>query len=146
MKFNLAGESNKLLAKSAQNKSFVGEILMGASLGPVFSSCSPTYFLILATVLPQSFFIGLICLIFYSVGLALILLLVAFLGQKCVQKLKWAADPEGPLKKGLGILFILVGLFILTGADKKVQTYILDKGFFDIGKVEEILLENVETP
>ena len=47
--------SNQWLGKASQKKSVFGDVLMGAALGPVFSSCSPTYFVILATVLPQSF-------------------------------------------------------------------------------------------
>src|SRR3989344_7070294 len=50
--------SNKLLATGYQQNSFWGDVLMGAALGPVFSSCSPTYFVILATLLPASFAIG----------------------------------------------------------------------------------------
>src|SRR5262245_32101012 len=36
--------SNKLLASGYQQDSFWGDVIMGAALGPVFSSCSPTYF------------------------------------------------------------------------------------------------------
>ncbi|MDD5068587.1 MAG: cytochrome c biogenesis protein CcdA, partial [Candidatus Pacebacteria bacterium] len=47
-------KSNKILGVGYQKKSFWGDIIIGASLGPVFSSCSPTYFIVLATVLPAS--------------------------------------------------------------------------------------------
>lgn len=137
----LSNSSNKLLGASAQKKSYLGDILIGLSLGPVFSSCSPTYFLILATVLPQNFATGFLYLVAYSLGLALILLLIAFLGQKIVRRLQWAANPEGWFKRILGILFIVVGLFILTETDKKVQTYILDKGYWETTQVEQKLLE-----
>lgn len=138
-------KSNQLLAESAQKKSGVwSDILIGASLGPVFSSCSPTYFIILATVLPQSFGMGLVALIAYSLGLALILLLVAYLGQKFTQRLQWAADPHGWFKRSLGILFILVGLFVFTGLDKKAQTAILDIGFLNITNVEQKIINNFD--
>ncbi len=132
--------SSELLQKSSQKKGLLGDILVGLSLGPVFSSCSPTYFLILATVLPQSYATGVLYLIAYAIGLSLSLLLIGYLGQRVVKKLKGAADPKGWFKRGLGALFILVGLFIMTGTDKKLQTYILDTGFLDITKVEQALL------
>lgn len=47
----LSISSNKLLGAGYQKKSFWGDVIIGASLGPVFSTCSPTYFVILATVL-----------------------------------------------------------------------------------------------
>lgn len=144
LKLNLSQKSNKILSEASHQKSYWRDILVGASLGPVFSSCSPTYFLILATILPQSLASGILHLIVYSLGLGLVLLLIAFLGQKFVAKIRWAADPKGWFKKGIGVLFILVGVFILTGADKKLQTYILEKGFFDITKVEQILLERMD--
>jgi len=144
LKLNLSQKSNQALAQSAQKKTYLGDILIGASLGPVFASCSPTYFLILATVLPENFGTGVLYLIVYAIGLSLILLFVALLGQKFVRKIQWAADPKGWFKRGLGILFILVGIFIMTGADKKVQTYILDKGFFDVTRIEGKFLEKFD--
>ena len=59
--------------------------MIGAALGPVFSSCSPTYALIVATVLPQSFLSGLFYISVYVIGLALMLLLVA--GKKGTYKI-----------------------------------------------------------
>ena len=137
----LGGTSEEWLAKSANKKTWVGDVLIGASLGPVFSACSPVYFFILASILPVSFASGVVYLSVYALGLSLILLLIAYLGQKFVKKVTWAADPKGWFKRGLGILFILVGLFIMTGTDKKVQTYLLEKGLFDVTKVEIQLLQ-----
>lgn len=141
IKLGLSQKSGTLLSEASHKESYWGDILVGFSLGPVFSSCSPTYFLILATVLPQSIGLGIVYLVVYAAGLSLILLLVAFLGQKFIQKVKWAANPNGWFKKIIGILFVLVGIFILTGIDKKIQTYMLDQGFFDITRLEQKLLE-----
>ena len=140
-RFNLSGKSGQLLAKSAKKKTLWGDILIGASLGPVFASCSPTYFLILATVLPQNFFVGLLYLAAYALGLASILLLVGYIGQRFVAKIQWATDPNGWFKRGLGALFVIVGIFIFTGADKQLQVYLLERGLFDISKVELRLLK-----
>jgi len=134
---------NKILASGYKKKNIWGDVIVGASLGPVFSTCSPTYFLVLAAVLPESFTLGILYLLAYSVGLSLALLAVAFVGQKIVNKVGVVADPHGTFKKVLGIIFILVGIAIITGFDKTLQIKILDAGFFDVTKIEQKLLELV---
>ncbi len=133
---------SQLIGAGHQKKSIFGDILIGAALGPVFSSCSPTYFLILATVLPASFLLGTFYLITYIAGLASILLAIALLGQKFVSHLTWAANPYGWFKRSLGILFLVVGLAIFTGFDKTIEAKILDSGFNTV-QFENSLLESV---
>lgn len=140
----LQSKSDHLLESSAQKQGRGSDILLGAALGPVFSSCSPTYFIILATVLPANFGLGLLYLAVYAAGLSLVLLLIAKLGQRFVKNIRWAADPNGWFKKGLAILFLLVGIFILAGADKKLQASILESGYFNITNVEQKILEQLE--
>ena len=142
VKFNFGGATQSKLQQAGQKESVWGGILIGAALGPVFSSCSPTYFLIIATILPVSFFYGFIYLIVYSLGLALMLGLIAFFGQKLIGRLGWAANSNGLFKRGLGILLIAVGLLVLTGYEKKLESAILDLGY-GVTDIEERLLENM---
>lgn len=134
-------DSNMLLGKGVQKKNFYGDILIGAALGPVFSTCSPTYFIILATVLPASPVLGIVYLLSYAVGLCLSLLLVTLIGQRILARLNIASDPRGWFKRVLGILFLLVGFAILFGFDKKAQFFLLDSGVFDVTTIEHKLLE-----
>lgn len=143
LKLNFEHASNGWLAKASKKNSFAGDVLMGAALGPVFSSCSPTYFIILATVLPQSFLVGLINLIAYATGLSIILLLIALLGQRFVGKVDRLTDPNGWFKKTIGVIFLLVGLSIMTGIDKKIEAYVLDNAFFSAVDIEQKLLDSV---
>jgi cytochrome c biogenesis protein CcdA/thiol-disulfide isomerase/thioredoxin len=146
IRFNLvlSRKSNTLLAEGVKKESFLGDIIIGASLGPVFSSCSPTYFVILATVLPQSFGTGLVYLIAYSAGLSLALLLIARLGQKLISRLDGVSDPEGWFKRTLGALFLFVGIFVASGLDKNIQTYLISNNIFDVTRLEQnFLLPNV---
>ncbi|HKX24415.1 MAG TPA: cytochrome c biogenesis protein CcdA [Candidatus Saccharimonadales bacterium] len=129
VKFNLG--SNKLLGKAAQQQGWLGAVLVGMALGPVFSSCSPTYALIVAGVLPASFGEGLTYLIAYAVGLSAVLLLVGLLGQQAVHKLGWASNPHGWFKRTLAIVFILVGLGVIFGIDKAIQTFVVQNGWYD---------------
>lgn len=142
---SLSARSNILLGKGDQKNNFYGDIIVGASLGPIFSTCSPTYFIVLATVLPVSLFLGLIYLFSYTIGLCLALFVVSIVGQKIVDKLGIVADSRSWFKRSLGIVFLLVGIAIIGGLDKKVQIYLLDAGIFDVTKIEQKLLEkNVE--
>ncbi len=140
----ISRKSNQLLTKGYKKDSVWGDVIVGASLGPIFSACSPTYFVILATVLPASFALGLLYLFVYAAGLSIALLLVALLGQRIMVRLGIAADPNGWFKRIMGIIFVLVAVFIISGYDKKAQIAILDAGFFDVGKIELKLLERVK--
>ncbi len=138
----LGRKSNQLVAEGLQKESFKGDILIGASLGPVFASCSPTYFLILATVLPESFLKGLVYLTAYALGLSVTLLLIAKLGEKLAGSLEKYADPEGWFKKTLGLIFILIGLLIATGVDKKIESVMVRNNLLNFVQFEEKILEN----
>lgn len=132
--------SNKLLGKSYSKKNIGGDVLIGVSLGPVFSSCSPTYALIVASLLPLSFIQGLLYLFVYAIGLAATLLLIAYAGQSVVTKLHWLSNPNGWFRRSIGLIFIVVGLVILFGLDKKFQSFVLDRGWYNpISNLEQRL-------
>lgn len=140
----LSAGSNKLVGSGYQKKNFAGDVIIGAALGPVFSTCSPTYFVILASVLPVSFALGTTYILAYVFGLSLMLLLIALLGQRFIDRLLSVADSRGFIKRGIGILFVVLGLLIATGYEKKIETKILDSGYFDITKIEQLLLEKAQ--
>jgi cytochrome c biogenesis protein CcdA/thiol-disulfide isomerase/thioredoxin len=136
--------SNQLLGQGYQKQNIWGDIIVGASLGPVFSTCSPTYFIILATVLPARPLEGFIDLLAYTVGLCGALLGVALIGQKIIDRLGLVSDPKSWFKRGLGILFIIIGIIIALGIDKTLEARILTAGFFDITRIEQHLLQNID--
>ena len=137
----LSSRSNKLVGTGYQKKSVWGDVLVGAALGPVFSTCSPTYFVILASVLPASFALGTVYLLAYVLGLSLILLFLGLLGERLAQRMSTFADPRGWFKRGIGLLFVILGLMIAVGYEKKLETAILESGYFDATKLEQTLLE-----
>ena len=135
-------KSNTFLNQSYQNRGkWWGDMILGVALGPIFTTCSPTFFVILATVLPASLALGTIYLIAYCFGLALALLLIAFLGQKVLLKFANLADPKSNFKKIIGWIFIILAILIATGIIKKIETKILDAGFFDFTKIERNISE-----
>lgn len=121
----LQERSTTKLASAQNKKGATGAVLTGAALGPVFTSCSPMYGYVIVTVLPASFAQGLLLLGAYVVGLSATLLAIALLGQKFIGKARWAADPHSWFRRGIGIVFILVGIAIIFGLDKDLQTWII---------------------
>lgn len=137
-KTGLQATSNRMMSRSQSNTGVKKDILLGFSLGPVFNSCSPTYALIVAVILPTSFALGLGYLFAYAIGLGLILLLISIFGRVLVAKLKWVSNPNGVFQKVIGIIFIAVGLVVIFGIDKQIQSFVLQSGWYDpIIKIEE---------
>lgn len=138
---NLNLISNKAVGTGYIKNSYTGDMLIGLALGPVFTTCSPTYLFIIATVLPATFAAGLVYLIGYTFGLALSLLLIAYFGQAIVGRLSARMDAAGRIKQIFGALIILVGVAILTGYDKKLEAFILDSGYGATINFENGLIE-----
>lgn len=135
--------TNKLLGRSFLRGGRAGDLLIGFSLGPVFASCSPTYAFIVASVLPASLALGITYLGAYAAGLAGMLLVIAYGGQALTSRLGWLSNPSGAFKRVVGVLFIVVGLAVITGLDKKIQAYVLGRGWYDpIYKLERSLEQN----
>jgi cytochrome c-type biogenesis protein len=114
------------LQAAATREGAWGAVLIGAALGPVFSSCSPLYGYVIVTVLPAQFGYGLALLIAYAVGLCLTLLVIALLGRRLVVRLGWAADSHGWFRRSLGLLFVVVGVAIWFGLDQTFQTWVIE--------------------
>jgi cytochrome c biogenesis protein CcdA/thiol-disulfide isomerase/thioredoxin len=116
--------AQSLLGKGTSSKQqWLGPVITGAALGPVFSSCSPVYAYILASVLPAHFATAMWYIVSYVFGLALILLAVSYYGQRLTTRLRFASNPRGVFQRGLGALFILVGVLIVTGSGTKLQVW-----------------------
>lgn len=136
--------ANKAVGKHASEPGFLNAILTGAALGPVFSSCSPTYALIIAVVLPRSFTEGFVYLMAYVIGIGAVMLPIAFFGQKIIGRLQWATNPSGWFRRGLGVLFIVVGVMVATGLDKELEILLLDRGLLDPTGIEQQLMKDLQ--
>lgn len=126
MKLALQSRTTPLLSKSKERTDITGAIFTGAALGPVFSSCSPLYAYVIVTVLPASFGQGMLLLLAYTFGLCGTLLAIALLGQRLIKSARWATDPAGLFRRCLGWIFIIVGVVVIAGLDKDLQTWILE--------------------
>lgn len=131
LKLKLQQLSAKGQQKAIKKGGVTGDFLLGASLGPIFSACSPAYALIVASILPVSPVRGIIYLLVFIAGLGGTILLIALLGQKAVTKLGWSLNPRGWFKRVLSVIFILIGICILTGFDKMLLAHAVNNGWFD---------------
>lgn len=135
----LQSRTGTRLAAARQRDGVTGWILTGAALGPVFTSCSPLYGYVVVTVLPAEPVRGMVLLLAYIAGLCGTLLAIALLGQRAVARVRWAADPRAWFRRGLGLVFVVVGVLVLTGWMKDIETWLianapvqpwnLDRGF-----------------
>lgn len=133
--------ANDMLGAGTKNQNqWIGPIITGAALGPVFSSCSPVYAYILATILPAHFATAMVYIVAYVVGLSLILLALGFYGQRLTAGLKFASNPNGYFQRGLAILFIVVGILIITGSNTKIQVWVANHTPFDFDGLSAQLL------
>ena len=140
-KINLA--SNRTLGAGYQKNNHYGDMIIGASLGPVFTTCSPTYLFILAIVLPASPIAGFVYLFGFILGVAMSLFAIAYLGQKFINKIFANESQTAKLKMVFGVLFLIVGMAIITGYDKRLSSIILDTGYLGTINFEEKLINSV---
>ena len=135
----LQARSSARLSAARRTEGTAGLVLTGAALGPVFTSCSPLYGYVIVTVLPADAVFGMALLLAYVVGLCATMLGISLLGQRAVKGARWAADPHGWFRRGLGAVFVIIGLLVLTGWMKDIETWLvvnspirpwdLDQGF-----------------
>lgn len=119
------------LANSTSKKGWRSDIFLGASLGPVFSACSPTYALIVASILPAEPIVGAAYLFAYVIGLSLLMWLIVVFGRSLIVRLGWGINPESRFHRAVGVVLIAVGVMILTGFDKHLISYLVSRGLFD---------------
>jgi cytochrome c-type biogenesis protein len=122
----LSARSARGLSAAHGRTGTLGAVLTGAALGPVFTSCSPLYGYVVVTVLPAEPARGLLLLTTYVAGLVAVLLAVGLGGQRVVRRMRWAADPHSPLRRGLGVLFVVLGVLVATGLMQDLETWVLD--------------------
>ncbi len=129
------------LGRATKGRGLGSALIVGGALGPVFSSCSPTYAWVIASVLPSSPALGMLYLAVYCVGVAAALLAVALLGRRLVARLGWLANPRGWFQRAVGVAFILVGLSLVTGLNTSVQSALAGSDPFGLTALENRLVE-----
>ncbi len=127
--------------KAKQKGTIRWDILLGASLWPIFATCSPTYALLLWIVFPQSFALGTVYVILYTIGFVFLLSLVTYWWRAIIKRLHRATDSSGWFKKFLWALLILTGILIMWWWIKDFQTWMLDQWIWDTTHIENRLID-----
>ncbi len=115
--------------KNSNKKQTYSRLILGASMGPVFSSCSPAYAIIVATILPVRPVVALLYLLAYCLGLGVVLYLVGIGGQRVVRRIDFLLDERGIFKRLIAILLILTSLSMYLGWDRKLTQSIIDSAY-----------------
>jgi cytochrome c biogenesis protein CcdA len=126
LRLRLQPHSHTALGGARSHGGTAGDILTGAALGPVFTSCSPLYGYVIVTVLPAALGYGLTLLAAYALGLSATLLVIAWAGQSAVRRLGWAVDPSGWFRRAIGVVFIAVGVLVMTGVMRDLETWLVE--------------------
>lgn len=114
-------------APKKQHAGFVGGLLVGFSLGLLWTPCvgpilaAVISLAITGTVTAQAALITFA----YALGTALPMFLIMMAGSAALQKVPWLVKNTGRIQKAFGILMILTALAILLNIDRSFQIWIL---------------------
>ena len=115
--------ANTLLACANRTRGSWSAAATGVALGPVFSSCSPTYAWVIATVLPTDMLWGMTLLGLYCLGLVGALVLLSLLGRRIIERFSWAMNPQGWFRRGVALLLVVVGVLVTSGTHRNLQVW-----------------------
>ncbi len=101
------------------------EVVLGLLLGPLFNSCSPTYLLLIATILPTDFWNGIVATLVYLLWVCMTLGLLFAWGQFIFRRVRLSAWVLQHTKKIFAIGMLLLGIALRFGADKWLSTEII---------------------
>jgi cytochrome c-type biogenesis protein len=102
------------------------EVFLGMLLGPLFNSCSPTYLLLIATILPTDMTYGMLATGAYLLGVAIMLRALFACGQMVFHRIHLFPSILYHAKKIFGICMLLLGIALWFSADKWFATQIIE--------------------
>lgn len=117
----------KFAPSGKQHSGFGGGILIGLSLGLLWTPCvgpilaSVISLAITGSVNAQTFLITLV----YAVGTAIPMFGIMLVGSTALKKIPWLVQNTTKIQKAFGILMILTAIGIAFNIDRQFQTYIL---------------------
>jgi cytochrome c-type biogenesis protein len=115
-------------ANAAHGELF-GGFLLGASLGLVWTPCAgPVLGSILTLVAAKQNLAQAGALLFaYALGAGLPMLAIAYGGQTATSRVRSIATHSATIQRVFGLIIILVAISLLTGIDRDVQTWLIER-------------------
>jgi len=119
----------KVGPKKSTDSGFIGGVILGLSLGLVWTPCvGPIIASVIALAAISSVNLATIVItLSYSLGTAIPMLLITYGGRQALLKVPWLINNTVKIQKAFGVLMILTALAIFFSLDRRFQTYILDK-------------------
>ena len=136
---------SRFAPKGNENSGFFGGILIGASIGLVWTPCvGPILASIISLAITGSVNSQAVLITFsYSLGTSIPMLAVVYGGRNLLNRIPWLTRNTAKIQKAFGVLMILTALAIFFNFDRKFQVYVLDKfPNYGVGltKIEDIRL------
>lgn len=116
------------------------DILLWASLWPIFATCSPTYALLLGSVLPVSTSLAVLWILAYMIWFWWFLYVLVLWGRQIIKKFQGISDSDGRFKKLLWIVLLIIWICIVTGYIKTIEANLISC-ISDTSVVEQNLIE-----
>lgn len=118
----------KITPVQNQNDGFISGILVGASLGLVWTPCVGPILASIITLAATSTvgFNAVIITVAYAVGTAIPLLAITAGGRSLLTNHPWLVANTTRIQKGFGVLMLCTAVMILLSLDRAFQTYILN--------------------
>lgn len=123
------GSSGQNLLGKVSTDSLFGQFLLGLLLGVVWSPCVGPILGATVTLASQGEHLGhvFIVMAIFGIGAGLPLIVLGLLSRQAMLKIRNKLFTAGKVgKQILGILMLLIGVMILTGADKSVEAFIVE--------------------
>lgn len=125
----IAGKFSALAPKQSQNSGFFGGVLLGISLGLLWTPCvgpiiaSVITLAATSAVTTSAVFITLA----YSAGTGVPMLFITYGGRALLQKVPWLLANTAKIQKIFGVLMIATAVAIFFNVDRKFQAYVIQK-------------------
>ncbi len=119
---------SQFLPQSQQRTGFSGGILIGLSLGLLWTPCvGPILASVISLAITGSVNLDAVFItLAYSIGTAIPMFFIMALGQTASKKLPWLLNNSGSIQKAFGVLMIFTALAIFFNLDRRFQTFILN--------------------
>ncbi len=115
--------------KQNTNNGFISGILVGLSLGLIWTPCVGPILASIITLAATSSvgFSAVLITLAYAIGTAIPLLAITAGGRNLLNRHPWLLANTARIQKGFGMLMLLTALAIYNSWDRQFQTYVLEK-------------------
>jgi len=122
-----AGVANVAVRLPAENNGLAGGFALGAGLGLAWTPCvGPIMAAVITLALNQTVTGGAVAVtLAYAIGTAIPMAAVIFGGRSLVARIGWIRRHTDLVRTIFGGLLILAAVFVLTGFDRTIQTWLL---------------------